>query len=281
MGSWPIAWIGKGGQAYDEPFGHRRSVAAVAIGHVGWATHRRTDYQAAPSTAHRSRGPPTIRSSSQRPCHAAMDECTARRRWRTAGIFHSSHHSEFVPQSALATFHSPLSRRRLAVLVFDGIVEFGTCVAGRLDMEDFCRSRDSASRLVAGGARRNSESPIPTVGRITGVVECRWADSENAAFDGDSVSLGRKLALASGFLEITYDTGAKVILHGPCRYEAESSRGGFLSLGRLTARVEAKKGTGPIGRNGPSPASGYPACAPIGPVPFFAAGFRGEGRANR
>ena len=130
------------------------------------------------------------------------------------------------------------------------------------------------SQAVPGA---NSESPIPTVGRITGVVECRWADSENAAFDGDSVSLGRKLALASGFLEITYDTGAKVILHGPCRYEAESSRGGFLSLGRLTARVEAKKGTGPIGRNGPSPASGYPAAHQLDLSPFSPRGSEAKG----
>ena len=39
-------------------------------------------------------------------------------------------------------------------------------------------------------------------------------------------------------MEITYDTGAKVILQGPCTYEVESPRGGFLSLGKLTARVE-------------------------------------------
>ena len=51
--------------------------------------------------------------------------------------------------------------------------------------------------------------------------------------------LGRKYALASGFMEITYDTGAKVILQGPCTYEVESTTGGYLSLGKLTARVDA------------------------------------------
>ena len=57
--------------------------------------------------------------------------------------------------------------------------------------------------------------------------------------------MGRKYALASGLLEITYDTGAKVILQGPCTYEVESANGGFLSLGKLTARVEkARSGTG-------------------------------------
>ena len=56
----------------------------------------------------------------------------------------------------------------------------------------------------------------------------------------EGVGLGRKYALASGFLEITYDSGAKVILQGPGTYEVESMSGGFLSLGKLTALVEAK-----------------------------------------
>ena len=43
------------------------------------------------------------------------------------------------------------------------------------------------------------------------------------------VSLGDKFALASGLMEITYDTGAKVILQGPVTYEVESAAGGYLS----------------------------------------------------
>ena len=51
------------------------------------------------------------------------------------------------------------------------------------------------------------------------------------------VSLGDKFALASGLMEITYDTGAKVILQGPVTYEVESAAGGYLSVGKLTARA--------------------------------------------
>ena len=47
-------------------------------------------------------------------------------------------------------------------------------------------------------------------------------------------------------MEITYDTGAKVILQGPVTYEVESTDGGFLSLGKLTARLE-KEGRGSEG----------------------------------
>ena len=56
-------------------------------------------------------------------------------------------------------------------------------------------------------------------------------------------------------MEITYDTGAKVILQGPVTYEVESAAGGYLSLGKLTARVEKKaEGGSPI----PNPQSLIP-----------------------
>ena len=41
-------------------------------------------------------------------------------------------------------------------------------------------------------------------------------------------------------MEITYDTGAKVILQGPVTYEVESKDGGFLSLGKLTAKLDKR-----------------------------------------
>jgi hypothetical protein len=118
--------------------------------------------------------------------------------------------------------------------------------------------------LLAGWACRmadyqdfaaNTAKPAPTtvvgkgteiVGRITSFIDCQWSDPQTAAIAHANVPLGRKYALASGILEITYDAGAKVILQGPCNYTVESKTGGFLSLGRLTALVE---------QNVPKPAS--------------------------
>ena len=54
------------------------------------------------------------------------------------------------------------------------------------------------------------------------------------------ICLGDRLAIRSGLLEITYDTGAKVILQGPVTYEVESAVGGYLAVGKLTALVEKK-----------------------------------------
>jgi hypothetical protein len=100
-------------------------------------------------------------------------------------------------------------------------------------------------------SKSNPRSPIhspspeaPSVGRITGMVDCKWADESTAAFNGAHVALGRKYTLASGLMEITYDTGAKVILQGSVTYQAELKNGGYLSLGKLTGKVEVEKAKG-------------------------------------
>ena len=94
------------------------------------------------------------------------------------------------------------------------------------------------------------------VGRITAMGECVWEGSGfrgQGAVDGTKGSalsalltsplrLGDRLALRSGLLEITYDTGAKVILQGPVTYEVESAADGYLSVGKLTAKLEQGAG---------------------------------------
>ncbi len=78
------------------------------------------------------------------------------------------------------------------------------------------------------------------VGRITGMVDVKWSDDKDflPPLGYAYVPLGRKYKLDAGLMQITYDSGAKVILQGPCTYEVESRVGGYLSLGKLTARVE-------------------------------------------
>jgi hypothetical protein len=102
----------------------------------------------------------------------------------------------------------------------------------------------------AGKPVRPIDAPIPSrlekvaVGRITGMVDCHWADPREAPIGFDRIAAGRRYVLVSGLMEITYDTGARVILQGPCDYAVDSKSGGYLSLGRLTAKVEKKAGGG-------------------------------------
>jgi hypothetical protein len=76
------------------------------------------------------------------------------------------------------------------------------------------------------------------------MVDCKWNDSNANAVRGATVSLGNKYALSSGLIEITYNTGAKVILKGPATYKVESTNGGHLSAGKLTGKVEVAKAKG-------------------------------------
>ena len=94
----------------------------------------------------------------------------------------------------------------------------------------------TSSGKASPGERSPRPQASPCVGQITGMVACRWGDPQHAP--PAAVLLGRKYELTSGLVEITYQTGAKVILQGPCTYEVDSAAGGFLSLGKLTARVE-------------------------------------------
>lgn len=94
----------------------------------------------------------------------------------------------------------------------------------------------------------NPQSPIPTpssvVARVTGMADCQWAAAAPRAYNDAPVLLGQKYNLVSGLMEITYATGAKVILQGPVLYEAESRNGGFLSSGKLTGKVEVEDAKG-------------------------------------
>ncbi|NLF07538.1 MAG: FecR domain-containing protein, partial [Pirellulaceae bacterium] len=88
---------------------------------------------------------------------------------------------------------------------------------------------------------------------VTGIAGAKWSDEPNyIAPMGVGVALGRTYKLKTGLMEITYDSGAKVILEGPCDYEVESSHSGYLALGKLVARV----GVGGEGRGAGEVASG-------------------------
>jgi hypothetical protein len=98
-----------------------------------------------------------------------------------------------------------------------------------------------------------SESPIVFVGRVTGMIDCQWADRKTETVEYAYVPLGRRYALASGLMEITYDFGGKVILQGPCVYEVKSETVGHLSLGKLTAKI-GERGEGGGEKSGSSQA---------------------------
>jgi len=137
------------------------------------------------------------------------------------------------------------------------------------------------TQLADGGSTSATLAAVPLdrkmaaldskyVGRVTGIANCRWEEGPGVRGQGSGntnrwtslnpktlIALGDKFILASGLLEITYDTGATVILQGPVAYEVDSRDGGFLSIGKLTAKLE-KKRSGVRGQWAGEVASGQP-----------------------
>ena len=100
----------------------------------------------------------------------------------------------------------------------------------------------SGPEKIAKDSSPGQSSFDPTlkiVGKITGMVDCKWSKDCRVRSGDDTVLVGRQFKLESGLMEITYDTGAKAILQGPVTYKVESN-GGYLTVGKLTGKLENK-----------------------------------------
>ena len=103
---------------------------------------------------------------------------------------------------------------------------------------------------VASHVPATEKAPSPNdramevVGRITGMADCRWGDLRTKAVNGGDVPLGSRYVLASGLMQITYNTGSTVLLQGPVTYEVESKNGGFMACGTLTGKVSTEESRG-------------------------------------
>lgn len=75
------------------------------------------------------------------------------------------------------------------------------------------------------------------VARLTATANCRWAPGSAVAKQGASLSAGQRVKLLEGLAEITFASGAKVILQGPCVLEIETTKTAILYSGKLTADV--------------------------------------------
>ena len=147
------------------------------------------------------------------------------------------------PRSSLFDLSTPLGSFVFSYSVAAVLVGLGMLIGSVTYVTHYTTQiAQTGTELEKWQRSENSSEKITFVGRITGMVDCKWSDDEEfLPPTGYYVSLGRKYKLDAGLMEITYDTGAKVILQGPVTYEVESANGGYLSLGKLTARIEKSK----------------------------------------
>ncbi len=99
----------------------------------------------------------------------------------------------------------------------------------------------SAAGNPSGDSARSWPSPF--VARLA-AADCQWVDPEAALGEGALLSAGQKLELASGRVEIVFQSGAEVTLHGPAIFEIQSANSSFLTIGRLSARAATPESHG-------------------------------------
>jgi hypothetical protein len=137
--------------------------------------------------------------------------------------------------------HSPLnyvsSGWPVAYLIATVICGIGALVAGFTYVSRPVQLASKSPAITRGHVA--SEAQAEFVGQITGMVDCKWVNPRTAPVM-KTVSLEQTFVFASGLMEITYDTGAKVILQGPITYKVDSQSGGFLAMGKLTAKMVKK-----------------------------------------
>jgi ferric-dicitrate binding protein FerR (iron transport regulator) len=78
------------------------------------------------------------------------------------------------------------------------------------------------------------------VARLTGSKEAQWSDPVASVRPGEDLHKGQRLELARGFAEITFDSGAQVVLEGPASLDINSAWDATLRRGTLKANVPAE-----------------------------------------
>lgn len=115
-----------------------------------------------------------------------------------------------------------------------GTTEFDPQVAANLETPIVTQSEDS----IYDGSDRDVEQPVSYVAQVTSVSsDLAWGDRTDAADFFYRVGLGNRIELDSGLVEISYFSGAKIILRGPSRYVVTGEASGTLESGELTGHV--------------------------------------------
>ena len=129
--------------------------------------------------------------------------------------------------------------------------------------------------IVGGGGDNKKDMKPATETKHVAILNnwhnAVWSEGTRPPLNDPRLKIGRRLKLASGLIEIKYNTGARVVIEGPAEFvvgrkaeegsrhkgtkahRKEEANSGFLKLGRLVARVEGKEAKGftidtPVGR---------------------------------
>lgn len=100
----------------------------------------------------------------------------------------------------------------------------------------------NSAELSAGGEDPSATPLRRTVvaATLTGMVDCTWWSGMETPTFGEHLEPGRLLRLNSGFAQLTFEDGAKVVLQGPASLVVRSSNEATMGIGKLTALVPVR-----------------------------------------
>ncbi len=146
---------------------------------------------------------------------------------RMAGLSASlcSYAGEMQSEAPDAVHPSALARR---LKWLSAIVSIAACLALFFWIT---RPKPPAAPVAKGASDENE-----FVARLTGAKECEWLDHAVIPPNG-RLHKGQKLNLAKGFAEITFDSGAQILLQGPASLDINSAWNATLNRGTLKASL--------------------------------------------
>ena len=103
--------------------------------------------------------------------------------------------------------------------------------------------------IAGGGGGDNKKDVKPaTDSKHVAILNHRhnavWLEGTRPPLNDPRLNVGRRLKLASGLIEIKYNTGARVVIEGPAEFEVVGKKNGYLQFGKLRARVEDETAKG-------------------------------------
>ena len=160
---------------------------------------------------------PTSQPAPENGCRPRASERPAEHRVKT----------EPVTLSAARYFFNPVAMAYSIAFVLLGL---GLLAGYRFALRDPAAPPSAVANRTAPEPGETPVVPPIQTGKITAMKDCQWADPASAAKE----MRAGKFALASGIVELTYNSGVKVSLKGPVLYASNVRNGGFLYFGSLT-----------------------------------------------
>jgi hypothetical protein len=100
--------------------------------------------------------------------------------------------------------------------------------------------REGTRRGVDAVASYTDQELIPSPAILSRLANCVWADGTRPLRVGQDVAAGTTLRIRSGLAQLFFESGAEVVLRGPCEFRVDDSMTCRLSHGSVSAEVPSR-----------------------------------------